>query len=310
MKAVNYFKALADETRLRLLNLLLNHELNVNEIVDIFSMGQSRISRHLKILTDNHLLTFRHDGLWTFYAATSNEKSSYFIEVIQYLFKGEDIFFTDLSKAKKVIEKRSKETTRFFDSIAEDWQKLKSEIIGDFDLNGFLLSHVPHCHTVVDLGCGTGDLLSDLQKISKVTIGVDKSAKMLEEARKRFLRCESHIDLRIGEIEHLPLGDGEADIAIINMVLHHLPSPLSSLKEINRILKRNNQFIIVDFLKHNLEKMRLKYGDRWLGFSERKIKKWLEESGFQVIKIDYFKLKKGLRGFLLCSKKNETQVNQ
>ena len=43
-------KALADETRLRLVRLLSQGPLNVNEIIDVLHMGQSRISRHLKIL--------------------------------------------------------------------------------------------------------------------------------------------------------------------------------------------------------------------------------------------------------------------
>ena len=43
-------KALADETRLRMVRLLVRGSLNVNEIIDILDMGQSRVSRHLKIL--------------------------------------------------------------------------------------------------------------------------------------------------------------------------------------------------------------------------------------------------------------------
>lgn len=45
---IEYFKALADETRLRILLMLLNQELNVNELVSALEMGQSRVSRHLK----------------------------------------------------------------------------------------------------------------------------------------------------------------------------------------------------------------------------------------------------------------------
>ena len=52
MTTVTIFKALADETRLRLLRILLHHELSVNELVSILKMGQSRISRHLRVLSD------------------------------------------------------------------------------------------------------------------------------------------------------------------------------------------------------------------------------------------------------------------
>ena len=52
MKALRYLKALADETRLRLALVLFHYELSVNELVALLGMGQSRISRHLKILTE------------------------------------------------------------------------------------------------------------------------------------------------------------------------------------------------------------------------------------------------------------------
>ncbi len=65
------FKALSDATRLRLMHILLHYELSVNELVTILGMGQSRISRHLKILTEAGLLTSRRDGLWVFYSASA-----------------------------------------------------------------------------------------------------------------------------------------------------------------------------------------------------------------------------------------------
>ncbi|UCH94917.1 MAG: ArsR family transcriptional regulator [Candidatus Aminicenantes bacterium] len=303
MKAVNYFKALADETRLRLVHLSLHYELNVNEIVAILGMGQSRISRHLKILTDSHLLTFRRDGLWTFYSAVTEGEGYNFIQSIKYLFGTTPIFTEDLAEADRVLEKRSLEETRFFDSIAEDWEKLKREIIGDVNLNALILQAVPVSDTIVDIGCGTGDLLVPLKEKSKLVIGVDKSPKMLHEAKRRFAEDGEDVDLRIGEVEHLPLREGEADLAVINMVLHHAVHPLKAFSEANRVLKKGDAFIIVDLLRHHLERMRERYGDRWLGFSITDIKKWLKSNGFNIGKIDYFNLKKGLKGFMVQSVK-------
>jgi ubiquinone/menaquinone biosynthesis C-methylase UbiE len=303
MQMVNFFKSLADETRLRLLQLLSIHELNVNEIVEILEMSQPRISRHLKILTDHQLLSFRRDGLWIFYTAKSHGDGSRFIKAVKPLFEKETMFSNDLEKAGKIIEKRAKESTRFFDSIAEDWEKLKTDIIGEFELNDFILKHLSPGQPIVDLGCGTGDLMLSLKKKHTHVIGVDKSLKMLEEARKRFSGAKRKFDLRIGEIEHLPLGNAEAEVAIINMVLHHLVSPLAAFKEINRILKNNGHFAIIYFLKHHQENMRMKYGDRWLGFHEKEIKKWLAQTGFEIEETDFFKLKKDLKGFMITSKK-------
>ena len=303
MKAVNYFKALADETRLRLVHLSLHYELNVNEIVAILGMGQSRISRHLKILTDSQLLTSRRDGLWTFYSTASEGEGFNFIQSIKYLFGTNTIFTEDLAEANRVLEKRRLEETRFFDSIAEDWEKLKNEIIGEVNLSSMILEAVPFSDTIVDMGCGTGDLLAPLREKSRQVIGVDKSPKMLAEAKQRFSNDGKNVDLRIGDLEHLPLGDGEADLAVINMVLHHVLDPLKTFQEAFRILKKGNTFIIVDLLHHHVERMRERYGDRWLGFSITDIKKWLEKSGFSIGNVDYFELKKGLRGFILQSRK-------
>lgn len=303
MKAVNYFKALADETRLRLVHLSLHYELNVNEIVAILRMGQSRISRHLKILTDNQLLTFRRDGLWTFYSAASEGEGYNFIQSIKYLYGTNTIFTEDLAEANRVLEKRRIEETRFFDSIAEDWEKLKKEIIGKVNLNSMIREVVPLANTIVDMGCGIGDLLGALREKSGRVIGVDKSLKMLAEAKRRFANDGKNVDLRIGELEHLPLGDGEADLAVINMVLHHVLDPIKIFREAYRVLKKGNIFIIVDLLNHHVERMRERYGDRWLGFSITDINRWLDKSGFNIGKVDYFELKKGLRGFILQSQK-------
>jgi ubiquinone/menaquinone biosynthesis C-methylase UbiE len=303
MKTDNFFKALADETRLRLVHLFLHFELNVNEIVAILGMGQSRISHHLKILTDNRLITFRRNGLWTFYSPVSKGDGHLFIEAIKYLFAEEPVFSKDLAEAGRVLEKRSEETTRFFDSIAGNWGKLKREILGEVDLNALILENIPDTDTIVDIGCGTGDLAAGLKTKANHVIGVDKSPKMLEEARKRFEKDGKNIDLRIGELEHLPLRENEADTAVVNMVLHHLPDPEKSFREVHRVLKKGNTFIIVDLLPHRLEQMRNRCGDRWLGFSPEDIKKWLENNGFNIDKIDYFNLKKGLKGFIIQSVK-------
>lgn len=301
METVNYFKAFSDDTRLRLVNLFLHHELNVNEIVVILNMGQSRISRHLKILSDSGLITFRRNGNWTFYSAVTDGEGFNFIRSIKYVFQRDRIFSKDLLEARSVIEERSKEIIRFFDSIAEDWEELKQEIIGNFNLNNLILKFINNSNIIVDLGCGTGDLLPLLKTKADIVIGVDKSPKMLEQTRGRFSQNDKGIDLRIGEIEHLPLRDEEADLAVINMVLHHLQSPFTAFQEIYRVLKKRGSFIIIDFCSHSLESMRGKYGDRWLGFSEKEIVVWLRNTGFGVKKIEYFSLKKELKGFIIKS---------
>jgi ArsR family transcriptional regulator len=62
-------KALADPTRLRILNLLSRHEgeVCVFEIVESFTLEQPTISHHLRILRDAGLVDCRKKGLWAYY---------------------------------------------------------------------------------------------------------------------------------------------------------------------------------------------------------------------------------------------------
>jgi len=135
---------------------------------------------------------------------------------------------------------------------------------------------------LVDLGCGTGELLFQLQDTASKLLGVDSSPKMLEQARKKLGQSHQGLNLRLGEMEHLPLSDQEADLAILNMVLHHLPLPEAGIREVSRVLKKDGLFIITDFAAHDQKEIREKYGGPWLGFKKEKIKQWLFDAGFSL----------------------------
>ncbi len=62
------FKALADETRLRILNLLVQGELCVCDIMAVLDVGQSKASRHLAYLRNVGLVRDRRNGVWMYYA--------------------------------------------------------------------------------------------------------------------------------------------------------------------------------------------------------------------------------------------------
>jgi ArsR family transcriptional regulator len=65
---VEFCKALADETRQRILELLLEQELCVSDIVDAFDMSQPTISHHLGVLKQFSLVTSRKEGKQVYYA--------------------------------------------------------------------------------------------------------------------------------------------------------------------------------------------------------------------------------------------------
>jgi ArsR family transcriptional regulator len=69
---VAFCKALADDTRQRILELLLEDELCVSDIVDAFDMTQPSISHHLGILRQLDLVTSRKEGKQVFYSVNHN----------------------------------------------------------------------------------------------------------------------------------------------------------------------------------------------------------------------------------------------
>ncbi len=294
-KTLRIFKALADETRLRLYSVLLEHELSVNELVSLLEVGQSGVSRNLKILLEAELLSSRRDGLWVFYSAN---KENNIHELIRSIIKNSDgqvDFSHDLKMAEHIIEDRLRKTRQFFNSIADDWDHLSKEVLGDFDLAKNVVNLMPYnCKVAVDLGCGTGSVLELMQGKAEQIIGVDGSSRMLELSRRRFAKSNHDISLRIGELDHLPLKDGESDFVCLNMVLHHLSEPAIALDEIKRVLKKGGTLLITDFDKHELEKMRKAYGDRWLGFTKETIDGYLKKSGFSLKETYTFPVKLGL----------------
>ena len=295
MVTVKYFKALADETRLRLFRLLMSYEFNVNEIVSIMGMGQSRISRHLKILTDTGLLASRRDGSYVYYHSVNSEELSDLIRFVDKSFSRHDEYPEDSVRSQNLIIERKNRMQRFFNDIAEKWDGLKRDVFGDFDLNPKIVEKVDPCGVAVDLGCGTGELLIELAGRAERVIGVDSSPNMLEQARRKTAPYRDRVDLRLGELEHLPIRVGEADLAVASMVLHHLVVPAAGIREIQRILKPGGRLIIADFEKHEIETVREKCGDPWLGFNREEIEKWLSESGLTLLAEDRFEVRHGLR---------------
>ncbi len=294
LDALPYCKALGDATRLRLARILLDHELNVNELVGVMEMGQSRISRHLKILADAGLVTHRRDGLWVFYRVTEEGVGRDMLEALHGLFPDDDATAEDIVAAERSMQERRRATTQFFDAISDKWDQLSREVLGGLDLANAIDERLPQCGAAVDLGCGTGRLLRILQRKAQFVIGVDSSPNMLEAARAQLLADGAPVSLRLGALEHLPVLDGEADCVVTSLVLHHLDQPERGVAEAARVLKLGGHFLVADYDKHAHEAMRSRYGDRWLGFSAEELRGWLSQHGFRILEEAVIPVEHGL----------------
>jgi ArsR family transcriptional regulator len=70
-------KALSDETRLRILNLLLERECCVCEVMQVLSVSQTRASRNLNLLCDAGFLKVRREGLWAYFSIDKTDLEGY-----------------------------------------------------------------------------------------------------------------------------------------------------------------------------------------------------------------------------------------
>jgi ArsR family transcriptional regulator len=142
---------------------------------------------------------------------------------------------------------------------------------------------------VADLGTGAGRLLASLRTRGKRVIGIDASPNML--ARAAGLAREAgwtDVELRLGALEHLPLRDGEIDVAVAHQVLHHAAQPAIVLEEARRVLRPGGWLIVADFLPHDREWMREELADLWLGFDPAVLSRMLRTCGFLDVSLRKF----------------------
>ncbi len=105
---IRALKALSDETRLRILNLLLERECCVCEVMQALNVSQTRASRNLGILYDAGFLKLRKDGLWSLYSIDRDgmaEYLPYLVEALKKALKDNRLVAQDrerLMKAERV----------------------------------------------------------------------------------------------------------------------------------------------------------------------------------------------------------------
>ena len=108
-RQINIIKALSDETRLRILKLLLGKkELCVCELEAVLDIPQSKASRHLSILKNVELVEDRRNGVWIFYSLPKprNSFDRSVIKLVRDALNGSPVAKEDAKRLKKELSKK------------------------------------------------------------------------------------------------------------------------------------------------------------------------------------------------------------
>ena len=277
--------ALADPTRGRLLLLLDKHELTVGELCAVVQLPQSTVSRHLKTLGDEGWVVSRAEGTSRQYRMTSplDAAARRLWQIVREQTGETTLAHHDAGRLRATLAERKLKSQEFFSSAASQWDTLRAEMFGRRADVGSLLGLLDDQWTVGDLGCGTGQLSEALAPFVRGVVAVDSSRAMLAAARKR-LDTLPNVELRQGELESLPVGDGELDAALLFLVLHYTVDPTRVLAEARRALAPNGRLLVVDMAPHDRDEYRQQMGHLWQGFDAAQMTGWLMAAGFSAVR--------------------------
>lgn len=280
-------RALSDQTRLRLLALLEHEELSVNELQEVTRLGQSRISTHLGQLQDAGLVQSRREGKRTFYRlnpaadATAREFIELAIRGAREMTEHEG----DQLNLKRLLARRREQAQIFFNQVAGRFDRVYGPG-RSWQAFGHLLLRILPPLVVADLGAGEGLLSELLARRCKQVIAVDNSEKIVEfGARKAKKNGLKNLEFRLGDLQNPPIEPESVDLVILSQALHHAENPALALQSAHRLLRPGGAVMILDLRQHAFEEARKLYGDRWLGFAEADLHRWLEAAGFKQIEI-------------------------
>jgi len=79
---IKVYKSLSDETRLRILNLLMEKECCVCEVMQALGISQPRASRNLRILYESGFLKLQKDGLWSIYSLDREGMKQHLLDLV------------------------------------------------------------------------------------------------------------------------------------------------------------------------------------------------------------------------------------
>ena len=279
---------LSDATRSRMLLILERHELTVSELCAVLQLPQSTVSRHLKTLADASWVTSRRDGTSRYYTLALDERDAHTRRLWALL-------------REQIATTRRRGPGR---AAAERRARAPAEQVGGvLRVGGGAVGSAAPGAVRRRLGAARAagaDRFALDRRRPRVRHRRDQrraGAVCRADGRRRSQRRDAAggappaargvrtADVRRGELEALPIADGELDAAVMMLVLHHVPDPAAVLLEAARTLKPRGRFVLCDMLPHDREEYKQQMGHVWLGFGDDQLRRLFGAAGFDDIRI-------------------------
>ncbi len=283
---VTALKSAGEPTRLRLLALLASGEATVKDLTEVLAQSQPRVSRHLKLLTEAGLIARLPEGSWAYYRLAEEGAGAATVRaLLDRLDLDDPVLVRDRQRLDALKAAHAADAQAYFAANAAGWDRLRSLHVPEAAVEAAIREAVGSrpIHALLDIGTGTGRILTLLADRYTRAVGVDMSHDMLSVARANLAAAGlDNAHVRQGDVTALSVGTGAFDVVVIHQVLHYLDDPARAIREAARAVAPGGRLLIVDFAPHGLEFLRTEHAHRRLGFGHEQMRAWIEAAGLDL----------------------------
>lgn len=299
-----HLKAAGDPLRLEILRVLARDSFGVLELCRVFDIKQSGMSHHLKVLANAGLVASRREGNSIFYRRAHASPREPLAALQQQLFATLDqqsLSAPLAEQLRQVQAERARVSQAFFADNAGKFRE-QQDLIASYPVYaeqvGELLHEtpLPQRQRALEIGPGEGEFLAVLGRHFQEVLALDNAPEMLNKA-KAFVAEQGLDNVRLlaGDTQTAVAEQMRCDCAVVNMVLHHTPSPADIFQDLSAVLNPGGALLVTDLCRHDQGWAKEACGDLWQGFEPEDFSRWAKAAGLNEGQSSYFALRNGFQ---------------